>query len=202
MFTAVAWFRNECDGEIQKQSFALVSDYVAHDKYAVDICLRTVFSKMLEILPNLEMVKVFSDGAASHFKQKYTLSNVTLLSQIFGLKIEWNFFESYHGKGAVDAIGGQVKRMAWTSVKSGNTIQDAQEFVHVVSNKTKNIVVQEVSQTDIDEVKRFLDKRFEHISAIPATHKVHYVRVLDLYVIEYAYLSCEKSVKMIHKFRN
>lgn len=65
-----------------------MSDYVAHDKYAVDVCLRKVFSEILAILPNIEVAKIFSDGAASHFKQKYTLSNVTLLARIFGFNIE------------------------------------------------------------------------------------------------------------------
>ena len=64
VFTVVASFRIVCDGKI----FALVSDYAAHDKYVVDNCLRKVFFHMLESLPNLNLVQLFSDGAASHFK--------------------------------------------------------------------------------------------------------------------------------------
>ncbi|KAJ4435124.1 hypothetical protein ANN_23699 [Periplaneta americana] len=124
---------SRCDREVQKKFFALVSDYVAHDKYAVDACLRKVFSEILVILPNGEVVKIFSDEAASHFKQKYTLSNVTLLARIFGFNIQWNFFQSYHGIGAMDGIGGQVKRMAWMAVKPGKKIQSATEFCNIVS---------------------------------------------------------------------
>ena len=200
IFTAVAWFKKECDSEIQKQSFALISDYMAHDKYVVDSYIRTIFSELIEILPELKQVKIFSDGAASHFKQKFTLCHMTYLSEVFGFPIEWHFFESYHGKGAVDAIGGHVKRLAWLAVKSGKTIQNSKEFVQVVSKKTQNIIIQEVFKTDIEDSKNFLEKRWTNISSIPRTQKVHFVRVLALNTIEYAELSSAESVRKIHNF--
>ncbi|KAJ4436396.1 hypothetical protein ANN_19028 [Periplaneta americana] len=134
----------EGDREVQKKSSALISDSVAHHKYAVDVCLRKVFSEILVILPNIEVVKIFLDGAASHFKQKYTLSNVTLLARIFEFNIEWNFFQSYHGKGAVDAIGGQVRRMSWMAAKSGKKIQSATEFCNIVSNKNSKLLFRRI----------------------------------------------------------
>ena len=56
-FTAVAWFKMENVGEIQKQSFALVSDYLSHDKYPFDICLSIVFSEIIEIVPNIKQAR-------------------------------------------------------------------------------------------------------------------------------------------------
>ncbi|KAJ4447685.1 hypothetical protein ANN_09693 [Periplaneta americana] len=101
---------------------------------------------------------------------------------------------------AVDMIGGQVKRMAWMAAKSGKKIQSTTEFRNIVSYKNIQIVVQEVAQIEIDEGKKYLEKRFEHIAHIPVTLGVHYVKVLDPYVIEYAQLSCEQSVRKIHMF--
>ena len=77
---------------------------------------------------------------------------MTYLSKVFGFSIEWNFFESYHGKGAVDAIGGQVKLMAWMVIKSEEKNQNATEFGHIVGNKSKHIFVQEVLKVDVEEV--------------------------------------------------
>lgn len=126
---------------------------------------------------------------------------MTLLARIFGFNIEWNFFQSHHGKGAVDVIGGQVKRMAWMPAKSGKKIQSATEFCNIVSNKNIQIIVKEVAQIEIDEGKKYLEKRFEHLAPIPASHGVHYVKVLDPYVVEYVQLSCEQSVRKVHRFR-
>ena len=134
------------------------------------------------------------------FKQRFTLCNVTYLSKIFRFSSEWNFFESYHGKGAVDAIGGQVKRMAWMAVKSRKKIQNATEFVHIVGNKSKHIFVQKVLKIHVEEVKCFLDKRLVNVPAIPGTHQVHFVRALDVNVIEYAHLPSPVAIRIIHKF--
>ena len=48
---------------------------------------------------------IFSDGAASQFKQRFTLSGIALLEK----SLSWNFFAASHGKGAVDGIGGQIE---------------------------------------------------------------------------------------------
>ena len=72
---------------------------------------------------------MFSVGAASNFKQKYTLSDMILLSELFGVEIEWHFFESYYREGVAGSIGGLVKRMVWMIVKSGTTVQNAGQFV-------------------------------------------------------------------------
>ncbi|KAJ4427397.1 hypothetical protein ANN_25018 [Periplaneta americana] len=195
------YLKQEGDRGVQKKSFALVSDYVAHDIYAVDVCLWKVFSEISAILPNTEVVKIFSDGAASYFKQMYTLRNVTLLTRIFGFNIEWNFFQSYHGKGAVDSIRGQVKRMAWMAAKSGKKIQSATEIYNIVSNKNIQIIVQKVALIEIDVGNKYIEKRFGNLAPIPPTHGVHYVKLLDPYVIDYAQLSCEQAVRKIHRFR-
>ena len=48
---------------------------------------------------------IHSDGSSSHFKHKYTLCNMKYLSEILSFLI-MVLKKSYHGKGAVDAVGG------------------------------------------------------------------------------------------------
>ena len=50
-------------------------------------------------------------------------------------KIRWNFFATSHGKGAVDGVGGVLKRRAWNKVKARQVvIQNAVEFTDAVKD--------------------------------------------------------------------
>ena len=64
------------------------------------------------------------------------------------------------------------------AVESRTTVQNAGQLF-IVSNKDTYITVEGVSRTDIDEVKKYLRIRFNYFSAIPGTHTIHYVEVLD-----------------------
>jgi len=63
----------------------------------------------------------------------------------FGFKnITWNFFESGHGKGIPDAIGGALKRTADLQIKYGKDIMTAQQFVNNMrKSETKCILITE-----------------------------------------------------------
>ena len=54
-------------------------------------------------------VYYFSDGARSQYKNRFNLLNVVYNEKGFGIKAEWHFFATAHGKGACDGIGGCVK---------------------------------------------------------------------------------------------
>jgi hypothetical protein len=65
----------------------------------------------------MKEIDIFSDGAAQHFKQKYTFfTATTLLSQ--GVQVNWHFFATSHGKGAVNGVGGSIKRAVHTAIKN------------------------------------------------------------------------------------
>ena len=133
IFTAVVWYRQQQDGDIITKSFALVSDCTDHDKYSVHVALKTLLGQIFTFIPDIQNMIFFSDGAASQFKQKYTLCNITYLAEEFNVSMEWNFFESYHGKD-VDAIGGLVKKMVWAAVRSGKKVMNTSEFMSVCKN--------------------------------------------------------------------
>lgn len=69
-------------------------------------------SHIKEVLPDVRMVKYFSDGAASQYKNFKNLENVMHHQKDFGLMAEWHFFATSHGKSPCDGIGGTVKRLA------------------------------------------------------------------------------------------
>ena len=75
-----------------------------------------LFSKLTEKYKSKRAINVFSDGAASQFKQHYLISNLHKWENEFSMKLIWNFFATSHGKGAVDGIGSMVKRSVWRVV--------------------------------------------------------------------------------------
>ena len=54
-------------------------------------------------------VKIWTDGAAKHFKNRYAMSFFTHFERLFGAPAVWNFTESYHGKGPMDGVGAVLK---------------------------------------------------------------------------------------------
>ena len=83
----------------------------------------------------LKSVSFFSDGAASQFKQRFLFHNITYFEADYGLKVTWNFFATSHGKGAVDGIGGNVKRLVWNAVRAGAFVTNAQSCATEAANR-------------------------------------------------------------------
>jgi hypothetical protein len=58
---------------------------------------------------------IYSDGAAQHFKSKYMWVYITSLLEK-GIRVAWHYTATSHGKGAVDGIGGRVKRAVHSAI--------------------------------------------------------------------------------------
>ena len=101
VFTAHAWI-----GEGVNNSFVIVSDSLNHTKEAIYTFMSVFFRKLPEKYPSIEAINVFSDGAASQFKQQYLFSNLHVWEKEISVGLTRNIFATSHGKGAVDGIGG------------------------------------------------------------------------------------------------
>lgn len=176
IFTCVAWFNNG-----GKKCFALVSDDLSHDKHCIWVFLRSIIGDLKENY-GIEDVTVFSDGASSQFKNKYTLTNLCYFEKDFDVSGEWCFFATSHGKGAVDGVGGTVKRAVWEQVKSRQAnVATAEEFYNVCKNVLKGIHSMFVPKTDIDKYRPYLEHRWKLCKAIPQIQSCHYFRASSLY---------------------
>ena len=76
----------------------------------------SLFEKITQKYISVKVINIFSDGAASQFKRRYLFSNLYEWQNDYSVQIMWNFFATSHGKGAVDGIGGTVKRSVWRNV--------------------------------------------------------------------------------------
>jgi hypothetical protein len=178
IFTAYAWCGTNT------YSFALVSDNVTHDKYCVDVCLNNIIQKLKQYLPNLQEIQFFSDGAASQFKQRFLFQNLTRMMVHHDLELSWNFFATSHGKGVVDAIGGTVKRMVWKEIMVKKQCRSATDFVLIAKRKTNNIIIDEISQGEIDAAKSKLQSLFAKTKSVKDTQRLHNVIAIREDVIE------------------
>ena len=81
VFTAVAWFQNSC------KSFVVVSDDLSHDKVSMWVMLRAVV-RHLKAEHSITQIKLFSDGCAVQFKNRYTL----IKQRLYGGRLwcHWN----------------------------------------------------------------------------------------------------------------
>ncbi len=84
--------------------------------------MKPVFQWILADHPQLMSIHVFSDGRSTQYKNKTNFFLTSYYRDIIGCEIEsltWNYFESGHGIGAADAIGGTLKRLADDNVNKG-----------------------------------------------------------------------------------
>ena len=92
LFTVCAWSKNTI------MSYAIVSDYLQHDKFA----FHTFLAKIAEVVlaehgknGKIQKVNFFSDGAASQFKQCFLFANLGWFKKQYEIEhLEWNFFAS------------------------------------------------------------------------------------------------------------
>ena len=98
--------------------------------------------------------------------------------------ISWNFFATSHGKGAVDGVGGRIKRDVHTaSLAKGAVIQNLDDFVQVSESIT---VFLECTKKHVESLVNQIDKDTIYCAGITGLRKpgIHCIKVLAPYVIE------------------
>jgi len=69
--------------------------------------------ELKENIKNLKKIIYTTDGAKQHFKNRYQTANLIHHEEDFGIKAEWHYNATAHGKSAYDGIGGTLKREAY-----------------------------------------------------------------------------------------
>ncbi|CAM1300613.1 Uncharacterised protein at_DN1833 [Pycnogonum litorale] len=161
------------------QSYAIISDELCHDKFAVAAFNRQILAHAVSSGMNVQTIHFFSDGAAGQFKNRFTLSSLLKPELLHPdvHKADWNFFATAHGKGPVDGVGGTVKRAVWRRVLQGKAlVNTSQDFAAVAKTACPNINVMRVDSTAIEEVRRDLNTLWSNETpmTIPETRRFHY----------------------------
>jgi hypothetical protein len=142
-------------------SYVVISDALNHDKYGVHAYNTAILADANKD-DKINTLHMFTDGAGSQFKNRYTLS-VLLDPQSLHpnlRKMDWSFFGTAHGKGPVDGIGGTVKRTVWRRILQRRAIINrAEEFADVARKCCPNIRILFVKREESEKTKKCLDEK-------------------------------------------
>lgn len=126
IFTGVTYVQNKTS------SVAVISDDRGHDSAHALLAMSKIIQKLQT---QAQKITIISDGAPSHFKNRYQLFELTKSP----VPIEWVFSATGHGKGPCDGIGGLLKHHATKhnlSSPSTAAIQNAKDFTAAVKSYT------------------------------------------------------------------
>ena len=171
----VAYWRDDA-GEIQHLSYAAISDCLTHDTVAVHMFQRKLVGYIETKLgwrPN--KIYYFSDGAAAQYKNCKNFVNLTMHDADFGVKAEWHFFATAHGKSPCDGIGGTLKRLAKQASLRGTLIETPLQFYHYLQANVTGTHVEYFLKTDWIKESETLHPRFAAARTVPGTRNVHCV---------------------------
>ena len=192
IFTSVAW------SDADPLSYVVVSDSLDHDKKAVATFLVRAVQNICQKHPHLRQIHIFSDGAACQFKNKYLWAFLSSSFQDMfpNLHVEWHFFATSHGKGAVDGVGGTVKRAVSTAVLSRQErVHTAADFARVAAQRCPKVTIEEVAP---EEIKTFtdtqeLEAKWKDVPTLHGTQAVHHVEVVSWGVIKHRMYSTAET---------
>ena len=135
VFTAVVYYKDH-NKDLKHLSYALISDELSHDKGSVYVFNKALLDAVYSKNISFKQVHYWSDGAGSQFKNRFNLASVLYHPHDFGTQATWSFFETAHGKGAVDGVGGAIKRAGWRAILQDRAVvNSAEEFAKVAENE-------------------------------------------------------------------
>jgi hypothetical protein len=171
----VAYYREE-DGNLRTISFCVVSDCLKHDATTVYAFVSVIIAHLKKLVPGLSLVRYFSDGAASQYKNCKNFLNLCYHEKDFGVKAEWHFFATSHGKSPCDGIGGTIKRLvarASLQATTGNYILNAKQLFSWAKANISGIEMFFVSTEEIEKFEVWLESRLHEAKTIAGTRSHH-----------------------------
>ena len=198
LFTVAVWTKNNCDSSV------IVSDTLVHDKNVVATFMSTIVNQVVEKFPQVKVIDIFSDGAASQFKNKYMFKYLCHLQELLGLQLQWHFFATSHGKGAVDGIGGSLKRLISCAVNSRtHKVKDAASFTAAARDNNTKIDVMEITTENIDSFLSdgSIGELWMSVSPLKGTQGVHWLKPVSKACIHHQpYSLADVSTLGVHYF--
>lgn len=175
IFTCCVWIENS------KLSYCVISDDHDHSKFSTWKFLKAIIDDVKDMYPNLSHINFFSDNCAAQFKSRFTISNLCFIAEDYGIvSATWNFFAASHGKGAVDGVGGTIKRVVWDAVRSRRFhVVSAESFYTCALSQCKGIKCLYVPKTDVAAIEDMLTRRWLTLLPIVGIQAHHFFSHCD-----------------------
>lgn len=166
------------NNQLNHKSFVMISDCLNHDTALVYTFQKKLitFLKSEDLFKNTKKIIYFSDGCGGQYKNCKNFKNLCLHQKDFGIKAEWHFFATSHGKSACDGVGGTVKRLAKKATLQGSSDQQIRTPLELYDWANKNIKGINFIYCTADEYEtesENLKTRFETAKTLPGTQKHH-----------------------------
>jgi len=172
----------------EQQSFTTISDSLRHDPAAIWAHLKPVLQDLRNQHPEITDVHFFSDGPTTQYRNKVNFYLFSTMLKTMGFESgSWNFFESGHGKGAADAVGGSVKRQADAMVLRGIDIPDAKKLFNFLDCGNSAVKFYFIETSAINEVEATYPKT---LKPIHGTMKLHQLLTDEELNVVHRDLSC------------
>lgn len=108
----LVYIKDNVTDTVKSISICVISDHLIHDTTTFWTFQKVIVKHLITQVPQIKYIKYFSDGSSAQYKNYKNFINLCHHEKDHGVKAEWHFFASCHGKGACDGIGGTIKRMA------------------------------------------------------------------------------------------
>lgn len=181
--------RKSPSGDLEHKNYVFISDVNHHNSRAVVAIIQKLVPLIQADLPTVTKVHYWTDSPSSQYRNRYIFDILCRHEDMFGIKAVWNYFESSHGKGPCDGIGGSAKRQASDAVKQGKvSIQDAVEFYEWASMHEKKIKYIFYTQEEYDAADALMKER--QPNAVHGTMRLHAAVPADSYSLYTRDVSC------------
>lgn len=184
-------------------NYVAISDCLKHDTIAVHLFQDGLIKHLKTTLGTLNKIFYFSDGAAAQYKNKKNFANLIFHNDDFGVRAEWHFFATSHGKGPCDGLGGTIKRLAARAslMNINNPINTAVKFYTWVQNNVKNVNTEFFDVNQYEDRANQLKERFNDAKMIPGTLGYHAFIPLPHYKIKVQTTSSSEnySIKTVYR---
>lgn len=174
LFPMVVYYME--NDESKHCSFVGISDCRHHDTVAVYLFQEELIKYLRQKFQNVSKIYYFTDGAPQQFKNKSAFINLCYHINDFGLKAEWHFFATAHGKGPCDGLAGTIKRhAARASLQMGTTneILTPLALYDWARQSFKNIDFTFISNEKYEVHAVQLKSRFANAVAVKKTQSMH-----------------------------
>ncbi|CAH0403492.1 unnamed protein product [Chilo suppressalis] len=186
LHTGVVYYKSE---KQSKQSFCTISPSNIHQPDAIWAHLKPVIQLAKSLVPNLKKIHFYSDGPSSQYRQKNNFILIKYFASLFHIDITWSFFESGHGKGVADAIGGVVKRALDRDVAYGKDIVNAADVYASLKKNVPSVKYFYINDSDINEVRILIPASIKTIRGTMLIHEIIALKSNDR-TIYHRILSC------------
>ena len=170
------------DEEQHTKAYAIVSDTMTHSSLEAQVFNSKIIDDLRANSLPIKHISLWTDGAAAHFKNRFSITALSFYDQIHEATAEWNFFESYHGKGPHDGIGALIKWNVYRRVLQGRaTVRSALDLYKIAIEISKKTTVLYVSKNDIESEKAGYEKLWKGCRAAHSIQQCRSVKTLGHY---------------------